>query len=439
MLNISSPILIFGDVSLSKNIITSAKTRYKDVRWDIVSATNSDLDEIRMIAGFNGFDSNEKIVLIEDLPNKKAVRDFILDLIKTTDKSVKFIIWDSNGHMKMDPKTKTMCKSWSDFYSAMLCTTDSKVIDSGSNFTDKEDVNCVKFIQDGFRQFNKTIDNRTAIIFSDIVGKNRGLLLSEIRKIAVNSPDILTEDFIIENTFPTSSEAVLYKLGNVIDSCNFHASISMLDDFLSRGISPYLIAEILLRKARWQLAVMSLWSAGSSFNNIVDEIMDMGRFPSNVWHGNYDNTSKKYSTISCPDLKSKVSYMTEKLGLPEYFFNSGNRSKKDSEDSKESKDSKDSKDEKSEKSEKGDSGEVIPMRFMAQQIVDFVKVKIIEKNKKYLENGNECEFKSKMTSKMMDNYLNILDQYKNIRYNQKDSVYVLHEMIKTIINFDLLV
>jgi hypothetical protein len=48
--------------------------------------------------------------------------------------------------------------------------------------------------------------------------------------------------------------------------------------------NPNVIAEVFVRKARWQMAVASFWHQGIPFSDIPNRIMDMGKFPSLIWH-----------------------------------------------------------------------------------------------------------------------------------------------------------
>jgi hypothetical protein len=324
MIDIPSPILLIGDILLSKKTIVGAKKKYKNCHWEIVNASEQSPDEIRMMSGFNPFGVNEKIVLIENIPNKKAVREFLLDLVKSSTNNLKFILWDSNNHIKVDPKTKEFSKTWIDFVNGIKKTPNSKVIDSGSDFSDKENMDYVKFIQDCFKKYGKVIEDRTAIIFGDIVGRNRGMILSEVQKLSIACPNQLTESFIVENTYPTTSEGVLYKFGNAIDSANMGNAISTLEDFLARGTNHYVLAEILMKKARWQLVTAHLWSNGSSWYEIPDELMEMGKFPSNIWHDSKNSANDKkrltYQFTGSAGPENRANYLIENLGIPSDFF-----------------------------------------------------------------------------------------------------------------------
>ena len=432
-MEMQSPILIIGDIHLSKNVIVSAKKKYRSVQWETVSATNQTPDEIRMISGFNGFISSEqkdKIILIQDIPNKKQVREFIVDLVKSSSEHLKFVIWDSLGHIKIDPKTREINKTWVDFVQLIKHLPDSKIIDNGFDFTEKENIDCIKYIHDCFGKYNKKIQDKAAIVFIDIVGKNRGLILSEVQKISLNSPDVITPEFITENAFPTSNESALYKFGNAIDTGNLPNAINSLEDFMSHGVSPYILTEILVKKARWQLVVSHLWNNNIQWMDIPDIIMDMGKFPSKIWHdGGMSVFEKRKKTEDFDTGTSRIRFMSDDLGIPlSYFVNEVKESKK-----------KKKKDDSGDKSEKTDkpaviNGECIPLRFIAQQIVDSVHSVVVEPNKNKFKNE---EIREKVFNRCLFSYLRILDLMKDIRYNSKDTVNSLYEMIKILTNHEL--
>ena len=350
MLEIPSPILIFGDPYLSKNTIISIKKKYNNAHWDVISATEQSPDEIRTISCFNQFNNIDKIILIQDIPNRKQIREFLLDLIISTNNS-KFILYDSNNHIKIDPKTKEYPKTWIDFVTTIKNTKNSKIIDNGTDFTDKENMDCIKFVQDCFKRGNKVITDRASMIFIDIVGSNRGLILSEARKLCLNSPNTINEDFVIQNAFPTSSSVILYKFGNSIDSGNISQAISSLEEFLYHGMNIYVLADILAKKVRWQLAAVSLWHDGYSWDEVVDILMDMGKFPSIIWHDNKSITEKKRMSSAYSSLDFRINFLNETLGVPLAYFNGGE--------------------------DENGRAETIPMRFMAQQTVDFIKQNLL--------------------------------------------------------------
>lgn len=405
MLQIPSPILIFGDNVISKNIINSAKKKYFNAYWEEISLTNFELEDIRTKIGFNSFAIQDKIILLYDIPNKKAIREFILDIIKQSTENLKFVIWDSNNHISIDLKTKLYNKTWIDFINSIKKTENHKIIDNGFDFNDKESSICIKYIQDCFKKFNKIIDNDASIIFMDIVGKNRGMIYSEVQKLCINCPNNIDSKFIIDNTFPTSTEAILYKFGNAIDTGNIEVAFSSIEYFLSKNVHIFVLADILMKKARWQLVVCHLWAVENfKWEEITDTLMDMGKFPSVVWHSDLSINEKRNNSIKYDNIHDKQQFMINDLGIPSYYFYSG--------------------DDKI-------SSETIPMRFMAQQIVDFIRLKIVSPNSKY----NIDELKIKMFNRSLNLYLEMSNYLKELRYS--NNINILHDMIFKLINNNL--
>jgi len=115
MSDIPSPILMVGDKYLCQKNVNSAKKKYSDFKWIILSATEDSVDKIRMESGTRDFFSRKKLLLIKEIPNLKDVREFLLDLVKSSSDNLKFILWDSENSIKPDPKTKAFNKTWTDF------------------------------------------------------------------------------------------------------------------------------------------------------------------------------------------------------------------------------------------------------------------------------------------------------------------------------------
>lgn len=421
MLEMPSAVLIIGDSYVSKNIILSAKKKYEKAQWETVSATEQTPDEIRMISGFNSFGNTDKIVLIQDIPNKKQVREFIVDLIQSSTDSLKFVIWDSNCHIKIDPKTREILKTWADFVKVIKNLPNTKIIDNGGDFTEKESIDCIKYVHDSFKKFGKTIDDRAAILFVDVVGRNRGMILSEAKKISLNSPDKVDSKFVLENVFPTSCQNSLYKFGNAVDTGDISNAINSFEEFAAHGVSPYVLADILLKRARWQLVVAHLWMSNIPWMDISDIVMDMGKFPSLIWHdAGMSVAQKKRVSEDYDNLSSKVRFLSLKMGIPKDCFNGLGDC-----DSKEGKEGKE---------DKGGSSESIPLKFIAQQIVDVVRSKMVEPNKNKFTMD---VLKSKVFDKYLKNYITILDLVKDIRYNMKDCNSSIYEIMSILTNFEL--
>ena len=152
-MQIPSPILIFGDPFLSRNNIIDAKKKYSHATWVTMSVSTESLNDIRMEAGISGWDESPdftKIIVLQDIPNRKQVREFLLDLCSTSPNFTKFIVWDSKCHIKVNPKTKTIDKIWGDFVNVFKKINGSKIINNGEKLTEKEENSCVSYVKNSY-------------------------------------------------------------------------------------------------------------------------------------------------------------------------------------------------------------------------------------------------------------------------------------------------
>ena len=222
MSEIPSPILLIGDKHTCKSNIIGAKKKYPDYDWIELSAKELNEDQIRSEASVIDFFAQPKAVVIYDIPNRKAFRDFILRLIKDSSDKLKFVIWDSNNEIKVDNKKGTFNKTWGDFIKEVKKFPNSKVVNNGGDFSEKENNANVQFVQNAFQKCNRQISAKNASLFINLVGRNRGIINSEVQKMAYTAPKELTAEYIEENAYPSSKEAVLYKFSNALDESYSH-------------------------------------------------------------------------------------------------------------------------------------------------------------------------------------------------------------------------
>jgi DNA polymerase III delta subunit len=429
-MNFPSPILIIGDQYVSKNNILAIKKKYGEFyRIVTVSASDSSIDEIRTEAGLMDFFAQPKIIIVNDLPNQKAVREAILELASETSDNTKLVVWDSTNAIKFDPKTKSPNKTWSDFIEKFGSIKDSKVINNGAGFTDKDDDDSLELVKTAFAKYKKTISNETIKIFISIVGKDRGLLLSEIDKLGLNSPTVITNDFILDNTFPTSKEAVIYKFSNALDG-NYSQAIVMLDNFLDMGMNQNLLGEIIAKKVRWQLAACYYYSVGMSWYDIDRQLMEMGKFPSYAWHNpkmSYDQKAK--ITQDATDTEEGFSqYKIKAIGLPLYYFGSPSTKKKKGTEEEEEVEVGEAKVEKKKKTVSLGKKEVLPMPFLATQITTALNANFVKPNNGIID---AKELRIKLFDKMLTVYLETVNKLKEIRYGE-DPTQDLYEMVRIV-------
>jgi hypothetical protein len=428
MTNIPSPILIFGDIYTSKNVINGSKKKFPDLQWVTKSASTDTLDSIRMEAGLQSWDEKEKVLLVSDLPNRKNVREFLIDLASSCPSYTKLLIWDSNSHIKVDPKTKEVDKTWSEFLDAFKNIPNNKIVNSGEEFTEKKESDIgdiVNYIVDCFAKHKKQIGYNEAKLLISIVGHDRGMLHSDIQKLLIMCPDKVSAQYIIDNAFPSTKEAILYKLGNSLDEDSFENAINMMDRFLEYDINPNQIAEMFLKKARWQMVTTSLWASGLPWESIPDKLFEMGRFPSQIWHNeDIGSSQKKSESEMLQTVDNMREYMVRQQGIPirylkpvkkEGVTKTGKKSKAKV---------------KTSITRKG--SESIPMYFMASQIVDFVRNKIYRTNSKI----PLPELKTKMMNRAIKVYSFTMDKSASIRYGD-NPMQDLQEMIKLLMSYNV--
>ena len=404
MSEMPSPVLILGDTKLGKDTVVKAKKKYHSYYWETVSATKQTCDEIRMAAGFQQFGYSKKVVLITELPNRKQTRDFLADLIESTSDRLKFVIWDSDGAIKIDPK-KGINKTWQDWINIIKKQEGFTLINNGGDFAENDTTDSTKYVQGLFEKRKRRIDKTTARLFVDLVGKNRSMLSSEVNKICLTAPETVTSDFILDNTFPSSKEAVLYKFGNDLDK-DYTTAISSLENFKNIGVNANVLAQIIVSKARWHLVICHLYSQGMDWTSIRNEILGMGKFPSCVWHNDQIPAPQKKSlSTKLNDVGNLTEFMTRKLGIPEDALQL----------------------EESTTGKVLKRGEVIPMPFMADMMIAYARDYVLKSNKS--KHGN-VDLKSKMLVRAVTVYLNCSDNLKQIRYEVEDQSECLNEMVK---------
>lgn len=408
-----SPILIYGDHFFCGNDISRLKNIYSKYKWVTLSASSRCADEIRMEYGSISFDDTPKVILINELPNKSAIRDFLIDISSTKNENI-LVIWDSEEHIKIDSKTGDINKTWADFVGIFSQIDGNYIIDNTFDAQSGEQ-QYIKFVRDSFAKNSQVINEIPAKLFVEIVGCDRSLLISEIEKFSLLKCKEVTEEIIIENAFPSSSEAILYKFSNILDTCSYEQSIAMMERFLSNGINENVMAEIIAKKARWQLIVCHLWASGMLWGEINDKIMEMGKFPSAIWHNGKVSTSEKKKLASnYNNLKDYIEFLKNKMGIPKSVF-------KDIyfDESKNGKPSKPK------------AGEKIPLPFMAEQITKFISNKVVPFNKKRIQ--DEKQLQEAILNRALTIYISVQDGLSQIRYGNNTKQNLIN-MIMSITN-----
>jgi len=364
--------LVFGDRYMSQNVISAAKKKFVDYKFDTVSASKSTHDDIRADIGTYDWTEDKKVIVIEDFPNNIDTRKFLLDICQNIPEDRSVILFDTLNSIKVDPKTHKPSKSWQQFVQDIKTIEGAMVINNGPKYTIKDGADCISFIKKVFQKYNKTIDERDAKLLMKLVGMDKGILISEIGKMALTCPDHIGSDFILENAFCVTQEAVLYKFSNALDSCSPNKVLGSIEEFMHMGVHPNVLAEIMMKKARWQLAAAYFYSQKIPWNIIVSRLMEMGEFPSFIWHEpNKTMSEKRACAEHYQDAEGIVEYMRSKQGIPAKYFKNKIKKTKTLKSGKISK--------AKEKAPKGKT-EKIPLRFMASQVTSFLRDHVIRNN-----------------------------------------------------------
>lgn len=435
MEGIVSPILIYGDRFTSQNHINSIKVKYeKDYDFHVLSASESSLEYIESISITQGFIPQPKIIIINDLPNQKAVREFLLDLsARKNIEYTKIIIWDSSDSIKLDPKTKLPNKTWEEFISRFKSIEGAKIFNCGAEFTEKDESEVISFVKNRFNKHKREINEEVARVFISIVSKDRGLIISEIDKLALSAPTVITSDFVIENAFPSAKEAILFKFNNALDG-TYAEAIEMLEQFLESGINENVLAEIMAKKVRWQLIACYYYSKGMMWFDVEKALMNMGKFPSIAWHNNkmsYDQKQKITEEYETEEGIEK--YRRRVIGLPEYCFNVKESKKKSKKMQEEPEEKDEIKDGKIKKKVVLGKKECLPMPFLATQIVNGLQKSFISPNSNSMSID---DLRIKLLDRSINAYLLVIGKLKEIRYGN-DLKQCVYDMVKTITSKEL--
>ena len=394
MHSIISPIFIFGDYNISSKSIILAKTKFPQYQYITLSFSDLTMDEIRSEVGTFDWGETEKVFIIKDILANKKARDFLIDICTSLPATSKIILWDSQNQIKASHSSSKIPKAWEDFISAFKEINGSQVVNNGGDYTDKDELDCISFIKRKFEKANIIIEEKEAVLLSKIVSRSKSMLDCEIDKLIITAPDHITSEFIIENAFPLTETAVLYKFANMIDTSSNSKILKAIEDFIDMGANPNVLAEIMMKKIRWQLVISYYFFKKMSWDDIEDKIMGMGKFPSALWHNDsIEFEQKKKLSESYSELDKMVEFMVRKQGIPSRCF----------------------------KGDEKKSAETIPMNFMAAQAISFIRDNVVKKN------SNQRNIKQYVLDRAKDAYLNAYEKLVDIRM-ENNKIQYLQEM-----------
>jgi len=370
-----------------------------------ISAKDVDEDMVRTMCGSSLMGFGQTLVILKDLPNRKEYRNFLISLISGLEISVTVVLWDTEQHVK---DIRNPAKVWVEFINT-LKGLEVKMIDKGSDFGTqwKDRTEVIKFVKGEFKRYDRTISDVNAELFGEIVGLGRGMLITEIERLSIAGPKNISEQFILDNAFQSSSAAVLYKLGDLIDKNQIEETMNKIHDFLQIGIYHELIGEVLLRRARTILASGYFWAKGHNDSQNCDMLMNMGKFPSAVWHSSGSSGEKNQKASKCSSQKGIEWYFSKYLGMPEKYFG-----------------------DISPKAKKSKDGflytESLPHRIVAQKAVEFVH------RVEQAYRGKTPDIQASVIGRLIDVYLSVSDSLKEMRYDATKSESELRKMVLTL-------
>ena len=385
-----NPVMLFaGDETLCRRDINKIKACVYDVWWQELSADESSEDAIRTACGSGSIGFENSVILIKDLPNRKHFREFLLNLINTTPSYVRLILWDSHNYIK---DTSHPLVAWKEFVKSINSIKGSRIIDHGLDFGNKwaDKKVIVQFVVDAFEKNGHSISSDSALLFADLVGNNRAMLLTEVEKLCIIAPKTVSNSFVLDNTFPSSQEAILYKIGELIDNRKTAEAVHKLKEFQDHGVFYGVIVDVLVRKARLQLAASHLWLQGLSDPEISNALIQMGRFPSKVWHSSMSQGEKMVKASEAAE--NVKEYMSKHGGMPVGYFG---------ELSSECKTSKDG----------YIYAEALPHKIVADKAVEFVH------RVEFAYKGKVQDYKRQVFYRFIRIYLSVMDSMKKIRYD----------------------
>lgn len=401
MSNIPPVTLVFGEKYISKNTIILAKKKFLDYQFETLSASNFNCDDIRAEIGTYDWTESKKVFIIEDFHNNNETREFLLDICHNIPEDKSIILFDTTNSIKIDPKTHKPTKLWQQFIDELSNIKGTKIINNGPEYTEKDEADCISFIRKVFDKYGKNCGEKEATLLMKISGMDKGILISEIEKIALVADEYVGENVILENAFYVNQEAILYKFSNALDACSPQKVFSSVEEFISMGVNPNVLAEIMMKKARWQLAASYYYSCKLPWNIVVDKIMEMGEFPSFIYHNSEQSKEGKNASAELyQDANGVIDFMNIKQGIPKKYFKLKNKKPKILKSGKVST--------AKPKNPQGQT-EKMPMRFMASQVTCFLRDHVVSKN------GSESNLRIRVLNRAIRVYLFLYEKLVEIR------------------------
>jgi hypothetical protein len=287
-------ILLEGDAYLARDRITALKksiyqetpTEAQLVTFEAPDGKVAQKEFISEVLNHVGgeiryptWDGEHKTIVMRGLFNDLKFLTFLYRNVTTIPEGVTLILWDETGTISAERGAKEQ-PSWKGL--RKLCSEHGKAWNFGEPLTayGTTDDERVSFVTAEAEKIKKKISRTDALSLIDAVGCDRGIIITELKKLAlVSEGDEITRSVIIENVMPMSVDFPTWRFDSAFNSGNYkdiiEAAEMLMKDDLSEVKWDYCrILGLALRMSRWHMIV-----AYAAANNL-DMIAEMNKFSS---------------------------------------------------------------------------------------------------------------------------------------------------------------
>jgi DNA polymerase III delta subunit len=401
-----SLIIVVGDSALGSRFLSNYKRKISGYSWNRIDIKDSSTEDMKIECQESSLFGLKKVTLIRGFKNNKQFRDLISDISDLTSDFSRVIFWDDSEVVKINSKLKAN-NTWESFFNKMKEKEDFLLVNNGSDFSYKEKKEAIKYVLESFCKLGKKIDQDAASIFIEIVGLKRSLILSEVEKLSISSPAQIDREFILNNSFPSSSVSLTYNLSNSLDK-SYSSSISYLEELISHGNDMFYISQIILSKAKWYMVIADLYSSGLDWNNVRLKILEMGKFPSSIWNNDQIKAEeKKALSIKLNNPENLEQFMTRVMGFRYLSLDIDYKAKVGTSIKK---------------------GDCIPMPFLADMMIKNVRDNLL---RKYFEKYGKEDFKDVLLEDSVRRYIFCCKKSRDIRFAESNRRNLLYQMVSS--------
>lgn len=373
---------VFGDTIASKHNVESIVSKYGD-HDRINISLESNLDEISASVFSGGLFNSSKLFVIKDFALRKEEKEYVLYLFDNIDSNNVIVVCDNANAIK---ETKGKLNKTAETFLKEMGKHGVRVINNG--FDIKDNSNGVDYVINQFDLKGKKCDQKSALCLIKRTSGKRSSLISEINKLSLLADEI-TPLLINEVVSKVQEKKELYEFSNVLDEGDYFKSLISMDNFISNGVHPFVLSEIMVKKTRWKLvAHYMILTHGPNASNML---LNFGKFPHEIYQSNEKNKKEKSDVIK-ENLKD---YVFEEWG--EKNFRENAELKKE---------------------------DYLPMPFLASKIIDSVHKCHNFARKKYAE-----EYVGKARTMLFNAHTSNLECLREIRkgINEKDNLCLMVE------------